>query len=456
MKKERKLWSKRKTDEDEVKEVTPQELEEFMRDRHPNFFTDKQFEFMNNSLKKYNFYVGAAGAGKSFLAWYLIPMMIVTHCKDTGSVVIIGNTLTSVERNILDPMRAIHGEDRVSKVYGKSNTCYIYGRLVYIFGGDKEFQAKRIQGLNVQYVYGDEVATWNEEVFGMLTGRLREWNSRFDGACNPKGSKHWLKQWLDLQASHEEDMVYALKTTLDDAFFSSDPEVDARIKREMKAGYGDPTGALYRRFVDGEWVDTEGLIYTTFGEKPGKFFIDKKDLPKLSKIVIGVDFGGTKSDHAFVATGFSSDNQAIYVLKSRKTPAMGRGPEELNEDYILFLREVENEYGMTVDYTYADNAEPVLINGMKSAMRRAGLNRAIFNASKRPVNDRIKATTVLIGLSRFYYTEDAMTVRDALLSAQWNSSKDSDERLDDFTSDIDTLDAFEYTFERDINKLTKI
>ena len=31
----------------------------------------------------------------------------------------------------------------------------------------------------------------------------------------------------------------------------------------------------------------------------------------------------------------------------------------------------------------------------------------------------------------------------------------SDERLDDGTSDIDSLDAFEYTFERDISRFIK-
>ncbi len=44
----------------------------------------------------------------------------------------------------------------------------------------------------------------------------------------------------------------------------------------------------------------------------------------------------------------------------------------------------------------------------------------------------------------------------ALTTAVWNPKNlTADERLDDGTSDIDTLDAFEYTYERDITKFIK-
>ena len=48
-------------------------------------------------------------------------------------------------------------------------------------------------------------------------------------------------------------------------------------------------------------------------------------------------------------------------------------------------------------------------------------------------------------------------VRDGLMGAVWSpkaAEKGIDERLDDFTSDIDILDAMEYSFERFIQRLT--
>ncbi len=60
-----------------------------------------------------------------------------------------------------------------------------------------------------------------------------------------------------------------------------------------------------------------------------------------------------------------------------------------------------------------------------------------------------------MGGGRFWYMPEAATLRDALASALWSQKRPGvDERLDDGTTDIDTLDAFEYTIERDYRRLT--
>jgi hypothetical protein len=46
-------------------------------------------------------------------------------------------------------------------------------------------------------------------------------------------------------------------------------------------------------------------------------------------------------------------------------------------------------------------------------------------------------------------------LKTALQEAVWNSKQLKDVRLDDGSTDIDTLDAFEYTFERDIKRYIK-
>ena len=58
-----------------------------------------------------------------------------------------------------------------------------------------------------------------------------------------------------------------------------------------------------------------------------------------------------------------------------------------------------------------------------------------------------------MGSGRFKLTEDCESLSKAFEEAVWNDKKLEDERLDDGTSDIDSLDAFEYTIERDIKYL---
>ena len=60
-----------------------------------------------------------------------------------------------------------------------------------------------------------------------------------------------------------------------------------------------------------------------------------------------------------------------------------------------------------------------------------------------------------MGAGRFLITEDCEELSDALQNAVYNGKSDKDERLDDGSTDIDTLDAFEYTFERDIRRLLR-
>lgn len=62
---------------------------------------------------------------------------------------------------------------------------------------------------------------------------------------------------------------------------------------------------------------------------------------------------------------------------------------------------------------------------------------------------------MLAAQTRLFYTEDCESWKEAISMAVWNPKSLEMERLDDGSSDIDTLDAFEYTYERDIKKYTR-
>ena len=77
----------------------------------------------------------------------------------------------------------------------------------------------------------------------------------------------------------------------------------------------------------------------------------------------------------------------------------------------------------------------------------------MYNSKKIEINDRIRLTSILMGGGRFLYLPAAASLRDALAAARWSGKHPGvDERLDDGSSDIDSLDAFEYTLERDYKR----
>lgn len=238
----------------------------------------------------------------------------------------------------------------------------------------------------------------------------------------------------------------------------------------------DPDSIWYIRDILGQRSIADGLIYTrlatAIASKVNEFRIPKEKAITMAKkgeifhIHVGVDFGGNGSGHAFIATGETQGYEKLIALKSRRyvegelDPDTGEkildvDPKKLNELFIRFIEAVIDEYGY-ITKIYADSAEQVLIRGFKTALQKSGHGDIkIVNALKSKITDRIFATTSLAAQERLLITEDCNSLEQALSMAVWNPKSLELERLDDGTSDIDSLDAFEYSFERDIKKYIK-
>ena len=103
---------------------------------------------------------------------------------------------------------------------------------------------------------------------------------------------------------------------------------------------------------------------------------------------------------------------------------------------------------------YCDSAEQVLIAGLRKAVVENDVPTNINNAKKSPINDRINLVAKLMATGKFKVLTHCKTVIEALCQAVWNNKEGhEDERLDNGTSDIDTLDALEYSIEPHLNDL---
>lgn len=213
----------------------------------------------------------------------------------------------------------------------------------------------------------------------------------------------------------------------------------------------------YLRDILGKRCIAEGLIYQHFAEKvtqPESFArIEHAAVQEIIQqsryevLNIGIDFGGNGSAHAFVATLILEDFAGIVLLKSKRIAGVIT-PSLLSRNIIEFCRRVEQDYG-TVDTVYCDSAETVLIEGVKeSVFEDDVLECDVRPARKHEINIRILTFVELDARGAVYYTDDCETLIDALSTAVWNPKFIGMERLDNGTSDIDSLDAMEYTYER--------
>lgn len=407
--------------------------------------TTKQTEYLQSCRHRWNVKTGATGSGKSFVDYTVVIPKRILAARGEGLLVLLGNTKGTLERNILDPMREFWGPDLVGNI-SSDNTVKLFGKKVYALGADNKKHVARIQGATFEYAYGDEVTTWSEDVFAMLKSRLRCQHSHFDGTCNPDSPQHWFKKFLDSDAD-----VYQQSYTIDDG------ALPANVVAELKKEYAGTV--YYNRFILGQWVAAEGVIYRLFADDPRRFLWPQGKPLGLQRLYIGVDFGGNGSQHAFVATGVLPGYAGVVGLLSRRIDAKGTDEAQLSAAFLEFAQTVFSTWG-EIHGVFCDSAEQVLKNSLRSAALRSRLPwlaERIYNSKKIEITDRIRLTSILMGGGRFWYLPTAQTLRDALATALWSGKHPGvDERLDDGTTDVDTLDAFEYTIERDYKRYLRL
>lgn len=398
--------------------------------------SDKQQEYIVDANHRLNFKRGARRCGKSYLDYlYIIPQSIVERKGLAGLNFIFGVSKSTIERNVLQPMRELYGKDLVGYINNK-NIAIIFNEEVHCLGCEKVSQVSKIQGTSAKFVYGDEVAKWNKEVFYMILGSLDKPYSIFHGSLNPESNSHWLKkEFLDVRDEKNLDIYEQHYTIFDNPFLPKE-FVDSLCKEYAGTVY-------YDRLILGEWKNAEGLIYKTFANNKSEHIVN--EYPKdLFKVIIGVDFGGNGSKTAFVCSGVSRNYETLFILKSERVME-NTSPTELEKRFIKFAKECQETFKLPLEIR-CDSAEQILIAGIKNAVIRSGLRASVFNAFKKPINDRIMFLIKLFGLKKVKIYKDCKSVIDALEEASYVNDS-SDERLDNGTTDIDTIDALEYSFE---------
>ena len=390
----------------------------------------KQREFLDNADRRWNIKYGATRSGKTYLDYYVIPKRIRNVANEQGLIVILGNTKGTLQRNVIEPLQDIWGTELVSDIKS-DNTAFLFGEKCYCLGADNKKHINKIRGSSFKYCYGDEVATWDEGVFQMLKSRLDKSYSKFDGTCNPEGPSHWFKKFLDGDAD-----IYQQKYTLYD-----NPFLAKEVLQNLETEYRGTV--FFDRYILGDWKAAEGTIYMLFADKTQDFLVDRVK-EELAIVTIGVDYGAGKSKIKFVASGITYNFRNVYVLDEMDLSGV-YDPEQIYEKFIDFYKRVYDKYDKC-QYAFCDYGAlgNVITLGLIRRCQKERLPVQVVDCSKGLINDRIFLSSTLMAQRRFFILRKNTIITKAFQDALWNDKK-PDERLDDGTTDIDSLDAFEYS-----------
>lgn len=413
-------------------------------------FSPKQLELFKFGFSNYDGVIadGTIRSGKTSSMSIAFILWAMSEFKNKNFI-IASKSVTSAERNIIKPLMnikylhkqfdiAYYTSTHTLKVTRGRNTQYFY-----VFGGKDEASYQTVQGITSAGAFLDEVVLMPESFVNQVLARCSVPRSKYWFSCNPESPNHWFKkEWVN---KAEQKNVKYIHFTMKD-----NPSLTDEIVQRYENMYD---GVFYQRYILGQWVRAEGIIYTKFADNMERYLIDKEP-DNLILINVGVDFGGNKSGTTFVATGFTPHLKNIVVLEAERIEEE-LSPETLDKKFSTFAKIVYEKYDKLFT-TRCDNAEPVLIRGLKNVAIKDRLKTNIKKALKKPIKDRIELVQRLLGTDRIkMLRHTTVPLQKGLSQAVWSEKKEGI-RLDDGTSDIDILDAFEYSIEEYLENLVEM
>lgn len=409
--------------------------------------SEKQKKILAFPYSRYDAIIcdGAVRSGKtSIMMWAFVSWaMEYFNGQRFG---ICGKTVDSASKNIVIPFTSMslakeryilrwRRSDKILEVRRGAVTNYFE-----VFGGKDESSYALIQGRTLAGVLLDEVVLMPRSFVEQALTRCSVSGARLWFSCNPGSPHHWFyTEWIK---RHKERNALYLHFEMRD-----NPGLSEKTLERYENMFA---GVFYDRYVRGLWVAAEGVVYADFADNTEKYLINdpikwvEAQGTRLSVVSIGVDFGGTKSATKFQAVGITPRYE-VLALEEEHITSKEMDPDALNRRFATFVKMINAKYGS--GYTRADSAETVLIRGLAHTAQAQGLGTQVKNALKMPIIDRIRLVVLLMKQGRFFVSRNCPHLIDALQTAVYDPGKFEDERLDDGTTDIDSLDALEYSLE---------
>lgn len=327
-------------------------------------------------------------------------------------------------------------------------------KIVLFCGGAKADSYKKFRGMSVGLWIATEINLHHPETIReALKRQINAHIKRLYWDLNPENPNdiiytEFIDKWAELQKNGKLEGGYNYES------FNIYDNINIPKKnlKEVLSRYIEGT-VYYLRDILGIRAVAEGLIYQQFADNTRQFIID--NVPeKLIFISIGIDYGASRSRTSFKAAGFSVGFKTVYLLDEEDIAGV-KTPEKLYQSFELFYQRVIATFGACYKI-YADYGAlgQVLTAGLERHCLWKGYPIQLEDCSKGKIIDRINLVCQLMAQGRFKVLRQCKNLIIALQTAVWDEN-DIDSRLDNGTTDIDSLDAFEYSIYPFADKLIK-
>lgn len=223
---------------------------------------------------------GAVRSGKtSIMTWAFIEWAMREFNGQRFGI--CGKTVDSCTKNLVIPFISMslakerytlrwRRSDKLLEVRRGATTNYFE-----VFGGRDESSFALIQGRTLAGVFLDEVVLMPQSFVNQALARCSVDGAKLWFSCNPGSPQHWFyTEWIK---KHEERNALCLHFSMRD-----NPSLSESTLARYEGMY---SGVFYQRYVLGQWVLAEGLVYD-FGEDN-----TTDEAPEHGEYYMSIDYG---------------------------------------------------------------------------------------------------------------------------------------------------------------------
>ena len=344
---------------------------------------------------------------------------------DRQTFALCGKTIESLRRNVVTLMpQWLEGlftiterrsENKLTISLGEKSNTY------YLFGGKDESSYALIQGITLAGVLFDEVALMPRSFVEQAMARCSVDGSKFWFNCNPENPGHWF--YTDWVKKAEERNVMHLHFTMQD-----NPGLSEKTKARYEKMYA---GVFYRRYILGEWVKAEGLVYPMFNREV--HVIDQ--IPPRSarhRYYVSVDYG-TVNPFAAGLYDYNPTERKATMLQELYFKG-GSNNRVDNEAYYMMLCNLIGNY--PIEYILIDPSASSMIETIQKYGKYT-----VVRADNDVLNG-IQDVTKFLNAGALYFHKSCKNTFEEFETYSWDEDKPEDAVIKENDHSMDQLRYF--------------
>lgn len=347
---------------------------------------------------------------------------------------ICGKTVDSATKNIIIPYISMtytkrryaikwRRADKVLEIKKGNKKNYFE-----VFGGKDESSFALIQGRTLAGVLLDEVVLQPRSFTEQALSRCSVDGSKLWFSCNPSSPAHWFyTEWI---LERKQKNALYLHFTMDD-----NPSLSKKTLERYKTYY---TGVFYQRYILGEWVQAEGLVYPDFNMEKNGFtdtpFLENGEPKNNAYFYISIDYGIVNpfAAHLWVIYENKAYCWKEYCFDSRKEKR-----QKTDEEHYTAVEKLADDF--LIQYIVVDPSA----TSFKETIRRHD-KYDVMNA-KNDVKNGIAVVSSLLACGAILIHENCTAAQREFGLYSWDDKAKEDSVIKENDHCMDSIRYFAYT-----------